>query len=192
MTAPAALAGPTVRRYHFLSVLRPAQSASKGSRRNPSLRFGLVDESLPAPTVLRMTDNQALPEAVRAIDRPLRLDNPTAFVPACRLEDLGDPSFRADHRLRYAYVAGAMANGIGSVEIVEAMSRAGMLGFFGAAGLSPARVETAIDRLRAASATPRTASTSFTAPTSRTSKTPSSISTCAAASAWSRRRRIST
>jgi PfaD family protein len=41
-----------------------------------------------------------------------------------------------------------MANGIGSVEIVEAMARAGMLGFFGAAGLSPGRVEAAIDRVQ--------------------------------------------
>jgi PfaD family protein len=106
-----------------------------------------------------MTDIQA----VHAIDRPVflrerdghwalgdgsaSLDGRTAFAPACRLEDLGDPTFRADHRLRYAYVAGAMANGIGSVEVVEAMSRAGMVGFFGAAGLPLARVETAIDRL---------------------------------------------
>jgi trans-AT polyketide synthase, acyltransferase and oxidoreductase domains len=112
-----------------------------------------------APTVLRMTDIQA----VHAIDRPLflrehdgqwapsdgpaSLDGRTAFAPACRLEDLGDASFRADHCLRYAYVAGAMANGIGSVEVVEAMSRAGMVGFFGAAGLPLARVEAAIERL---------------------------------------------
>jgi PfaD family protein len=68
-------------------------------------------------------------------------------VGPCRLEDLGDSSFRADHRLRYAYLAGAMANGIGSVEIVEAMSRAGMLAFFGAAGLPLSAVEKAIDRL---------------------------------------------
>jgi trans-AT polyketide synthase, acyltransferase and oxidoreductase domains len=111
-----------------------------------------------------MTDNQALYEAVRAVDRPLivrehddrwtlgddapvSLDARKAFVPACRLEDLGDASFLADHRLRYAYAAGAMANGIGSVEIVEAMSRAGMIGFFGAAGLPLARVEAAIERL---------------------------------------------
>ena len=94
-----------------------------------------------------MTDNPALYEAIRDVNRPIHLDSPTAFVPACRLEDLGDASFRTDHRLRYAYVAGAMANGIGSVEVVEAMSRAGMLGFFGAAGLPPARVEAAIDRL---------------------------------------------
>jgi len=69
------------------------------------------------------------------------------FVPSVRVEDLGDATFRADHRLRYAYAAGAMANGIGSADIVEAMSRAGMLGFFGAAGLSLPTVETAIDRI---------------------------------------------
>jgi PfaD family protein len=41
-----------------------------------------------------------------------------------------------------------MANGIGSVAIVTAMSRAGMLGFFGAAGLSVSRIDAAIDELR--------------------------------------------
>jgi PfaD family protein len=41
-----------------------------------------------------------------------------------------------------------MANGIGSVEIVEAMSRAGMLGFFGAAGLPLERTDAAIHRLQ--------------------------------------------
>lgn len=72
----------------------------------------------------------------------------SALVPATRLEHLGDPTFLDDHRVRLPYVSGAMANGIGSVEIVEAMSQAGMLGFFGAAGLAPALVESAIDRLQ--------------------------------------------
>jgi trans-AT polyketide synthase, acyltransferase and oxidoreductase domains len=71
-----------------------------------------------------------------------------AIVPAVRPEQLGDATFRADHRLRFAYLAGAMANGIGSVEIVSEMSRAGMLGFFGAAGLSLQRIEAAIERLQ--------------------------------------------
>lgn len=69
------------------------------------------------------------------------------FVPAFRLEHLGDPSFGADHGLRYAYLAGAMANGIGSAEVVEAMGRAGMLAFFGAAGLPLTAVEAAVERL---------------------------------------------
>ncbi len=72
-----------------------------------------------------------------------------AYIPACRLEDLGDAGFRRDHGLRYPYIAGAMANGISSVEIVEAMGRAGMLGVFGAAGLMPEVVEDAIDRISA-------------------------------------------
>ncbi|RIK64530.1 MAG: 2-nitropropane dioxygenase [Planctomycetota bacterium] len=71
-----------------------------------------------------------------------------AFAPALHPAQLGDPAFRKAHGLAYAYVAGAMANGIGSEEIVEAMSRAGMLGFFGSAGLPLPRVEQAIDRLQ--------------------------------------------
>jgi PfaD family protein len=72
-----------------------------------------------------------------------------ALVPACWLEHLGDPAFRADHGLRYAYLAGSMANGIGSVAIVTALAHAGMLGFFGAAGLSLPAVTQAVDRLQA-------------------------------------------
>ena len=70
------------------------------------------------------------------------------YVPALRPEQLGDPGFRASHGLTYAYVAGAMANGVGSEEVVEAMARAGMVGFFGAAGLSPGRIEVAIERIQ--------------------------------------------
>jgi PfaD family protein len=72
------------------------------------------------------------------------------WVAPLRPEHLGDPAFVSAHRLRYPYVAGAMANGIGSEAIVEAMGRAGMLGFFGAGGLPLARVEAAIDRIQAA------------------------------------------
>lgn len=72
------------------------------------------------------------------------------FAPAIPLENLGDPTFRREHGVRYAYVAGAMANGIGSAAIVEAMGRAGMLGFFGSAGLSVERVSREIDRIQAA------------------------------------------
>lgn len=71
-----------------------------------------------------------------------------ALAPALPPEQLGDPAFRATHGLRYAYIAGEMANGIGSVEMVEAMGRAGMIGFFGAAGLPPAQIEAAITRIQ--------------------------------------------
>lgn len=70
------------------------------------------------------------------------------YAAPCPPEQLGDAAFRADHQLKYAYVTGAMANGIGSADIVEAMSRAGMLGFFGSAGLAPDIVEQNVVRLK--------------------------------------------
>jgi trans-AT polyketide synthase, acyltransferase and oxidoreductase domains len=73
-----------------------------------------------------------------------------AAAPALLPESLGDPAFRREHRVRYAYATGAMANGIASEALVEAGAKAGLLSFFGAAGLSPARVEQAIDRLAGA------------------------------------------
>lgn len=107
-----------------------------------------------------MVDFEEVRLALQSVDQQVRFTFPQRSlagqngvanreicVPAVFPSDLGDSSFRADHGLRYAYVAGAMANGIASVELVEAMGRAGMLGFFGAAGLSLPRVEAAIDRL---------------------------------------------
>jgi PfaD family protein len=61
---------------------------------------------------------------------------------------LGDPSFTHDHGIEYAYCAGGMANGIASTDLVVTMSEHGMLGFFGAAGLDPDRIERAIDELQ--------------------------------------------
>jgi PfaD family protein len=70
------------------------------------------------------------------------------YVPALHPKNLGDPGFKKAHKLRYAYVAGAMANGITSVEMVEEAGRNGMVGFFGAAGLLPDEIESAIARLQ--------------------------------------------
>ena len=40
------------------------------------------------------------------------------YAPALHPRNLGDPAFKKAHNLRYAYIAGAMANGITSVEMV--------------------------------------------------------------------------
>ncbi len=70
------------------------------------------------------------------------------YVPGCVPTSLGNPSFRAAHGVRYSYYAGAMANGIASVAMVQALAEAGFLGIFGAAGLAPAEVEAAIQTLQ--------------------------------------------
>ncbi len=71
-------------------------------------------------------------------------------LPALWPEWLGDRSFTEVHRLRFPYVAGAMANGIHTSALTIAMARAGMLGFFGAAGLSLPRVEQGLNEITAA------------------------------------------
>lgn len=67
-----------------------------------------------------------------------------ATLPALYPEWLGDRSFAEVHGVRFPYVAGEMANGIATTAMVSAMARHGMLGFFGAAGLDPARIERAV------------------------------------------------
>ena len=70
------------------------------------------------------------------------------YAPALHPRNLGDPAFKKAHNLRYAYIAGAMANGITSVEMVTEIGRAGMIGFFGAAGLLPDQIKAAIKALK--------------------------------------------
>ncbi len=74
-------------------------------------------------------------------------------APVIRLSQLGDPTFCADHGIRFPALydcgKGWLNPAFASVEVVEAVARAGMLGSFGAAGLRLPRIEQAIDRLAA-------------------------------------------
>jgi trans-AT polyketide synthase, acyltransferase and oxidoreductase domains len=71
------------------------------------------------------------------------------YAPASLPENLGDTSFCREIGIRYPYIGGSMAKGISSAAIAEELGRGGMLGFFGAAGLPLAEVESAADRLAA-------------------------------------------
>ncbi|WP_319409820.1 PfaD family polyunsaturated fatty acid/polyketide biosynthesis protein [uncultured Desulfosarcina sp.] len=70
------------------------------------------------------------------------------WSPPLSLESFGDQGFKSDHGLKFPYICGAMANGITSTTLVEAAGRAGMIGFFGAGGLSIEQIESAIDTLK--------------------------------------------
>lgn len=64
-------------------------------------------------------------------------------------ERLGSAEFRRDYGLRYAYLAGSMFKGVSSTDLVVRMARAGLMGFFGAGGLTLDEVEAAIRTVRA-------------------------------------------
>jgi trans-AT polyketide synthase/acyltransferase/oxidoreductase domain-containing protein len=70
-------------------------------------------------------------------------------VPALCAEGFGSASFRSDFGVRYAYVTGAMYKGIASRQLVTAMGRAGLMGFFGAGGLDLSRLEAELRGIQA-------------------------------------------
>ncbi|KAA1250907.1 PfaD family polyunsaturated fatty acid/polyketide biosynthesis protein [Mycobacterium simiae] len=65
-------------------------------------------------------------------------------LPPMYPEWLGDRTFCESHGVRFPYLCGSMANGIATPELVVAMGKAGMLGFFGAGGLSYHNVDRAL------------------------------------------------
>lgn len=74
----------------------------------------------------------------------------SAYVPPMLAEQLGDPAFKAFYGVKYAYMTGAMANGISSEEMVIALGQQNILSSFGAGGLDLARVELAIKKIQQA------------------------------------------
>ena len=70
------------------------------------------------------------------------------YIPALPTENLGSTDFKNRHKIRYAYVVGAMANGITSVDMVRESAKAGILSFFGAGGLTLETIEDAINQLQ--------------------------------------------
>ncbi len=74
--------------------------------------------------------------------------NIVATLPPLFPEWLGDRSFQETHSVRFPYVCGEMANGIASPRMVVAAAQAGLLGFYGSAGLSLAAIEAGIDEIQ--------------------------------------------
>ncbi len=68
----------------------------------------------------------------------------------CLPSNLGDPEFCHTYGVAYPYYAGAMANGINSVDMVIALGKSRILSAFGAGGLSVSRVCEAIDQIKSA------------------------------------------
>lgn len=80
-----------------------------------------------------------------------RVDGSKAsFNPIGRIVDwmLGSEDFRRDYRLRLSYVAGSMYGGIASKELVTRMGKSGLMSYFGAEGLSLAKIEEAIRHIQ--------------------------------------------
>ncbi|MBY8886112.1 PfaD family polyunsaturated fatty acid/polyketide biosynthesis protein [Streptomyces sp. PTM05] len=71
-----------------------------------------------------------------------------AVAPPAGPRQLGSRAFVRRHGLKAAYMAGSMAGGISSVDLVVTLARRGLLASFGAAGLPSERIERAVRELR--------------------------------------------
>ena len=98
--------------------------------------------------VVRRTSDSAM--GLRLSAAPVAGEEIAGALPPLYPEWLGDRSFQEAHGVRFPYCVGPMANGIASAALVIASARAGVLAFFGAAGLSPASVEANINTIKAA------------------------------------------
>ena len=144
-----------------------AISGARGPRvspETPEAQHAVVGSAQPLFTPDMSTEVTDLTAALHRNDQPLYVCEAGVFtggrfgageplkgiVPAIDVAHLGAASFRAAHGVRAAYVAGAMAGGIASAEIVIAMGQAGLLGFFGAGGLPLGDVEEQVKRIKAA------------------------------------------
>ncbi len=83
----------------------------------------------------------SLPKAPRKSEP---LEPPAALGNGLSAFSLGSASFKADYRIRYAYLSGAMFKGISSKELVVRMGKAGFMGFLGTGGMSIADVESGL------------------------------------------------
>jgi trans-AT polyketide synthase/acyltransferase/oxidoreductase domain-containing protein len=80
--------------------------------------------------------------------QPRTLEGLAGVIPAVSIESFGAVTFRKEHNLRLAYVTGAMAGGIASIDLVVDMAQAGCLGFFGAGALPLPAIEQAIRQIQ--------------------------------------------
>lgn len=64
-------------------------------------------------------------------------------------QSLGSPRFMLDYGLRYAYLAGSMYQGIASKQMVVALGKSGLMGYFGTGGLTLAEIEAALRDIQA-------------------------------------------
>jgi PfaD family protein len=72
-----------------------------------------------------------------------------AVLPPVYPEWLGSRGFVRDFGSRFPYVVGEMARGIASAEMVTNAAKAGMVAFFGSAGLPGDQTQTALAKIRA-------------------------------------------
>uniref|UniRef100_A0A0M5KTQ6 [acyl-carrier-protein] S-malonyltransferase n=1 Tax=Sorangium cellulosum TaxID=56 RepID=A0A0M5KTQ6_SORCE len=127
----------------------PAGASAAATAAAPSAPTPLAAPPAPTPLAAPPAPSAPTPLAAPRATPPAPSAMPSA--PRARKMEaawLGDATFRRDYGVRYAYVAGGLPRGISSVDLVAKLSRAGLLGFLGTAGIEVSRVGELIGRVQ--------------------------------------------
>lgn len=109
----------------------------------------LAAEEAAAQAVSQQAEAKSPEQTHEGSVEPLdRMNGTTSGFGRFSMETLGSRAFCDLFGLRYPYVSGAMYQGIASTDLVIRMARAGLLGFFGAAGLPTSEIKAAIQKIR--------------------------------------------
>jgi trans-AT polyketide synthase, acyltransferase and oxidoreductase domains len=65
-------------------------------------------------------------------------------------DKLGNKDFKKEYNLKYAYLAGGMYRGVASTDMVIKLGKAGLMGYFGSAGLSISEIRDSIVKIQGA------------------------------------------
>ncbi|GGA41447.1 ACP S-malonyltransferase [Dyella nitratireducens] len=105
----------------------------------------IVEEAQAALSIKRADDEWS---SVSVASEISPMANRRDEEPRVAATSLGSEVFRRRLGLKYAYMAGGMYRGVASADLVIAMGKAGFLSFFGAGGLSTAKIEANIVRIQ--------------------------------------------
>ena len=70
------------------------------------------------------------------------------IIPSITPESFGNQDFKKEYNLKYAYMAGSMANEISGIDMVIAFAKQGFLASYGSGGVSAKKVEEAILKIQ--------------------------------------------
>ncbi len=87
----------------------------------------------------------SIPDVVKPLEN--KPDN-ISTAPIFTAENLGSSNFRKAYNVKYAYVAGAMYKAIASKEMVVKLGNSGLMGFYGAGGVSSEKLEKDIQYIK--------------------------------------------
>lgn len=116
------------------------KAIKKLAKKGGKVQTKTADKTLKQKVTSKPPEPTPVKKEVKAADQSA----PKKSSQSITADKLGNENFKKEYNLKYAYLGGGMYRGIASAEMVINLGRAGLMGYFGAAGLSLAEIKEGI------------------------------------------------